>query len=42
MSSALSSKLRARFCEYIEEGLSGRAAAAIGANAVKALFVPNS
>ncbi|MBT4353399.1 MAG: transposase, partial [Rhodospirillaceae bacterium] len=28
MSSALSSELRTRFCEYIEEGLSGRAAAA--------------
>ena len=28
MSSALSSELRARFREYIEEGLSGRAAAA--------------
>ena len=39
MSSALSSKLRTRFCEYIEEGLSGRAAAAIGANTAKARFV---
>ena len=28
MSSALSSELLTRFCEYIEEGLSGRAAAA--------------
>ncbi len=28
MSSALSSELRTRFLEYIEEGLSGRAAAA--------------
>jgi transposase len=28
ISSALSSELRTRFCEYIEEGLSGRAAAA--------------
>ena len=28
MSSARSSELRTRFCEYIEEGLSGRAAAA--------------